>query len=209
MAAALSTKRFWAAFSDHARHTATAARFLIEMLEDVEQQNPNAETIRKLELRGTDITQRTLDGIEHASVSPLDPEDGHALIRELNYMLVELRCASDRIAMHQMQPIRRDVVALARILASSVDKVLEAVNLLTVVTQVTNQRPLAELCRAIGENKHRAERVLRGASAGLYREVKDPIEIVKWRDILAALGAATSRADGVAHVIEGIAIDRV
>jgi uncharacterized protein Yka (UPF0111/DUF47 family) len=202
----LSPKSFWAAFADHARHTATAARFLVEMLEDFEQQGPGAQAIRKLELRASDISRQMLVALEHATIAPLDAKESHALILELSGMLVELRSVSDRVALHHMHRTLPDVVELARILASSVDKVLEAVNMLILVS---NQEPLADLCRAIGAHKHRAERVLRGAMAELFRDVSDPIEIVKWLDILAALEAATSSADGVARVIEGISIARV
>jgi uncharacterized protein Yka (UPF0111/DUF47 family) len=197
---------FWSAFSDHARHSATAARHLIALLEDIDRRDLLADTIRKLQQRGGEIAHQTVHTLHRTDVTPIDREVIHVLIVRLDEMLDILESASDRVAIYQIAHVRPEAVELARILAGAVDKVLDAV---TMLTHTSNETALMELCRAIGAHEQDADHVLRCALARLFQEGTDPVEIVKWRDIFTAIETATDRADDVANTIESIVLDRV
>jgi uncharacterized protein Yka (UPF0111/DUF47 family) len=49
--------------------------------------------------------------------------------------------------------------------------------------------------------------VLRTALAKLFREEKDPISVIKWKEIYETLEAATDRCEDVANVIEGVVLE--
>jgi uncharacterized protein Yka (UPF0111/DUF47 family) len=49
--------------------------------------------------------------------------------------------------------------------------------------------------------------MFRRGIARLFKERPDPLEVMKWRDIMDALEAATDRAEDVANVIEGIVLE--
>jgi uncharacterized protein Yka (UPF0111/DUF47 family) len=197
---------FWSAFSDHARHTATAARHLIAMLEDIDRRDLLADTIRKLQQRGDAIAHQTVQALHRTDITPIDRDVIHALVLGLADTLAVLESVSDRIAIYQITHVRPEAVELARILARAVDKVLDAV---TMLTKIGNEAALMDLCREIGVHEHDADRVLREALARLFREGTDPIEIVKWRDIFTAIETTTDRVDDVANTIESIVLDRL
>ena len=48
---------------------------------------------------------------------------------------------------------------------------------------------------------------MREAVARLFREVKDPIEIIKWKEIYENLESATDRCEDVANIIEGVVVE--
>ncbi len=43
--------------------------------------------------------------------------------------------------------------------------------------------------------------------ARLFREEKDPIELIKWKDILEYIERATDRCEDVADITEGIVLE--
>ena len=52
-----------------------------------------------------------------------------------------------------------------------------------------------------------ADSILRGALARLFREEKDPIAVIKWKEIYETLEMATDRCEDVANIIEGVVLE--
>ncbi len=48
---------------------------------------------------------------------------------------------------------------------------------------------------------------MREAVARLFKEDKDPIEIIKWKEIYENLESATDRCEDVANIIEGVVVE--
>ena len=55
--------------------------------------------------------------------------------------------------------------------------------------------------------ENEGDEILRGALADLFREAKDPIVVIKWKEIYEALENATDRCEDVANVIEGVVLE--
>ena len=67
--------------------------------------------------------------------------------------------------------------------------------------------PLLELCQSINRHEHEADGIFRKGIARLFKERADPLEVMKWRDILESMETATDRAEDVANIIEGIVLE--
>ena len=48
---------------------------------------------------------------------------------------------------------------------------------------------------------------LRAAIARLFKEAKDPIFVIKWKEIYELLETATDRCEDVANIIEGVVLE--
>ncbi len=59
-------------------------------------------------------------------------------------------------------------------------------------------------CIEVNRLENVADSILRGALARLFREEKDPIAIIKWKEIYETLESATDRCEDVANIIEGV-----
>jgi uncharacterized protein Yka (UPF0111/DUF47 family) len=59
----------------------------------------------------------------------------------------------------------------------------------------------------INRLENAADTILRSALAKLFREEKDPISVIKWKEIYETLEAATDRCEDVANVIEGVVLE--
>jgi uncharacterized protein len=64
-----------------------------------------------------------------------------------------------------------------------------------------------QLCSAVKEVEKRNDRLLRGATARLFREADDPRTIVMWKEIYANIEEAIDRCEDVANVIEGVVLE--
>jgi hypothetical protein len=197
-------KLFWSAFTDHAQQTLSASRLLVEMLENLDRRESLAAQIKEHEHRGDQITHDTVQALHQTWITPLDREEIHALISGLDDVLDFLDSASDRIALYEIKQIRPEAIDLAKTLLASVGDIAKAVAMLT---DMKDPQPLLALCKSINKYEHDADQIFRRALARLFNEKNDPIEVMKWRDILDALETATDRAEDVANIIEGIVLE--
>jgi uncharacterized protein Yka (UPF0111/DUF47 family) len=58
----------------------------------------------------------------------------------------------------------------------------------------------------INRLENEADRVHQGALRRLFEEERDPIAIIKWKEILDFLETATDRCEDVANVLEGVVV---
>jgi hypothetical protein len=63
-----------------------------------------------------------------------------------------------------------------------------------------------ELAARIGQLEHEADRVHQDAIVALFDEEQNPIAVIKWKEILDFLEAATDRCEDVANRLEGIVV---
>jgi predicted phosphate transport protein (TIGR00153 family) len=195
---------FWNAFTDHAQQTTAAAKLLIEMLEHPDRRESLAAQIQELEHKGDQITHDTVHALHQTWITPLDREEIHGLISRLDDVLDFIEAASDRVALYQIQEARPEAIDLAKSLLASTEEIAKAVSMLT---DLKNPKPLLQSCIAINTHEHDADQIFRRALARLFNEKNDPLEVMKWRDILDALETATDRAEDVANIIEGIVLE--
>ena len=68
-----------------------------------------------------------------------------------------------------------------------------------------SRRAILQHCIEVNRLENVADSILRGALARLFREEKDPIAVIKWKEIYETLESATDRCEDVANIIEGVA----
>jgi uncharacterized protein Yka (UPF0111/DUF47 family) len=66
---------------------------------------------------------------------------------------------------------------------------------------------ILEKCVEMNRLENEADVQLRGAIAKLFREQKDPILVIKWKEIYELLETGTDRCEDVANVIEGVVLE--
>ena len=197
-------KEFWSAFTSHAELTVKASQLLVEMLEHPDRRLKLVQEISDLEHEGDKITHDTVLALHQTWITPLDREEIHGLISRLDDVLDFVDAAADRVALYEIENARPEAIDLARILSLSCVEIERAMGLLQ---NMKDAKPLLALCMHVNRHEHDADQIFRRALARLFNERTDPLELMKWRDILESIETATDRAEDVANIIEGIVLE--
>jgi predicted phosphate transport protein (TIGR00153 family) len=197
-------KEFWSAFKDHAALSVRASQYLVKMLEVPEERQRLVREISDLEHQGDKITHDTVLALHQTWITPLDREAIHGLVSRLDDVLDFIDAAADRVALYQMETQRPEALEVAKILELSCSEIARAMDLLQ---NMKEARALLTLCSLINRHEHDADLVFRRGLARLFNEKTEPLELMKWRDILEAIETATDRAEDVANIIEGIVLE--
>ena len=115
-----------------------------------------------------------------------------------------VEAAAERIELYELTTMTSDVRDLADVLHRSAVQVEQATRGLR--TLKDTQQTL-KLCIDINRLENEADAILRRSVARLFKEGKDPIVIIKWKEVYENLESATDRCEDVANIIEGVILD--
>jgi hypothetical protein len=104
------------------------------------------------------------------------------------------------VRLYQIERVRPDARELARLVRLSADQVVLALQALE------RRRGVAQPAVEINRLENEADRAHQAALRRLFEEERDPIAVIKWKEILDFLEDATDRCEDVANVLEGVVV---
>ena len=193
-------ERFYDDFVALAMKIRHGAGLLEEMLAPVRPIWDKADEIKEVEHQCDSLTHQVYQRLHRTFVTPLDREDIFGLARSLDDVMDAIDATAAIVRLYQIDTVRPDARVLTRIIIDSTDQVVAALKALEKKTGVAE--PAVEINRLENE----ADRAHQAAVRRLFEEERDPIAIIKWKEILDFLEDATDRCEDVANVLEGVVL---
>ena len=159
-----------------------------------------ADEIKEVEHQCDNLTHQVYQRLHRTFVTPLDREDIFGLARSLDDVMDAIDATAAIVRLYQIEVVRPDARVLTRIIIDSTDQVVTALKALEKKTGVA--APAVEINRLENE----ADRAHQAAVRRLFEEERDPVAIIKWKEILDFLEDATDRCEDVANVLEGVVL---
>lgn len=193
-------EKFYADFMAMAEQLRSGARMLEEMFASDPPIADKAHEIREAEHKCDFLTHEVIQRLNKTFVTPIDREDIHALARALDDVMDAIDAAASLIPLYNINKVRPGARELTRIISASTDQVLLAVQAL--------EKRKGVLDRAVEINRleNEADRAHQRAVGQLFAEEHDPIEVMKWKEILDLLEGATDRCEDVANLLENVVV---
>ena len=199
-----SDRSFYEAFERHAARIVEAGKLITEIASHPERAVELAKAIKDVENEGDKITHETIARLHKTWITPIDRSDIHSLITALDDVLDLIEAVSERVALYEVKVLPEFVVKLADSLQHATIAVDQAIKLLPKVKQ---PKEMLDLCIEINRLENEADDAYRHGLASLFKGGYDAIEVMKLRDIIDNLEAATDRCEDVANILEGIVLE--
>jgi len=191
---------FFQMFTELAENIHAGAKAMLGLLENYSNVPVQVELIKSLEHKGDNITHNLMTKLNQTFVTPFDREDIHELSSKIDDVLDLTDAAASRLVTYRVEQVRPGVPELARILVEATGEVVEAVKALD------KQNNILQHCIEINRLENEGDRVSRALIAQLFDEEKDPVQIIKWKEIIEVLETAIDKCEDVANVIETVAL---
>jgi predicted phosphate transport protein (TIGR00153 family) len=159
-----------------------------------------AQAIKDIEHQCDTMTHGIMDRLNRTFVTPLDREDIHALAVRLDDVMDAIDAAAAVTKLYKVSEARTGLTRLAEIIADSMDRLAEAVG------KLERGKGVIELVARVNQLEKEADRVHQDAILSLFDNEKDPIAVIKWKEIFDFLEAATDRCDDVANLLQGVVV---
>jgi uncharacterized protein len=192
--------RFFAMFSAMSDNLIAGARTLVDLFANYRDVEKQVEHIQRIEREGDELTHAILTKLNQTFITPIDREDIHQLASKLDDVLDFINAAGARIVMYRITAPPPAAAELARIILMQSQELQKAVSLMQ-----KNGNILVH-CVEINRLENEADQVSQHAIARLFEHEKDPINLIKIKELLEFLERATDKAEDVANVLETVVL---
>jgi len=192
--------KFFDMFAEMATNISNGARLLKAILDDFENVEVRVQQLKDLEHRGDEMTHAILIKLNSTFITPFDREDIHALASAMDDVLDFVYAAGERLVMYKIPSAPVAASELASVIIRQSEQLAKAVSMLEKHDNVL------EICVEINRLENEADRISRAALAALFEREKDPIALIKIKELIEVLETATDKAEDAANVLESVVL---
>ena len=193
-------EKFFDLFIDAAENIRAGARLFNDMMDRGEVSERVVREIFEIEHKGDLITHDIIKKLNTTFITPIDREDIYALAAALDDVIDLIEASADRLILFKIQRPTVEAVAMADYLHRATSEIVTGVTLLK-EKKFTN-----ESCIEINRLENEVDRIHKEAIARLFDVEKDPVTILKWKEIYETIEDATDRCEDVANILEGVVL---
>ena len=178
-----------------------AVRELRDMLND---QQPNyaeySQRIKRLEHACDELTHTISTKLNKSFITPFDREDIYLMSSALDDIVDLIDDAARAIIIFDV----REIKPYAQDFASVLEKMAE--QLREIVAMLQKPKNLTQRLVEVHRLENDGDDIYHNAIAELFHEERDPLTVLKWKEIYEKLEAAVDRCENVANIIESVII---
>jgi hypothetical protein len=193
-------EKFYDDFMSMADQLRVGARLLQEMLATDPPAFGKAEEIKEVEHKCDFLTHEIIQRLNKTFVTPIDREDIHSLAKTLDDVMDAIDSAAALIPLYRIEKIRGGARELTVVIIKQTEEIRRAVEAL--------ERKTGVLDHAIEINRleNEADRIHKQSVGQLFDEERDPIAVLKWKEIFDLLEEATDACEDVANLLENVVV---
>ena len=159
--------------------------------------------ISNIEHEGDEATHEIINQLNKTFITPFDREDIHALAKELDDIIDMINTIVSRLKVYQIARIDKNLIEFAAVIEESVRAVAYTVK---GMRNMKNSKAIAESCVEINRLENVGDSMRDKMLAELFEKEKDPIAVIKWKEIYQDAETVLDICEDVAHVVSSIMV---
>lgn len=189
---------FFLLFQKQAENIVAGAQAFTKMLEHYTGVPEQVQIIKAIEHQGDELTHQIFRKLNQTFITPFDREDMHELCGTMDDVIDLIDAAASRFVLYRVDSVRAGTIELTKVLAAACVELSAAIHAM--------ETPDKALHRIIEINRleNESDRICRTLIAQLFEEEKDPVQIIKWKEIFEVIETAVDKCEDVSNVIESV-----
>ena len=197
---------FYTYFENHARLTLACAKEFQELTRDKGRMVLAVKRIKELEHEADENVRQCLEQLHKTFLTPFDRLDIHGLITALDDVADLIDGTARKIHLYEVDELPKNLRDTADVLVRATELVQEVV---AGLRDMGDGSAILKRCVEIKRCETDADAIHADAVARLFKEEKDAVAVLKWRDIFEGIETATDACEDVANIIEGIVLEHL
>ncbi len=154
--------------------------------------------MKEFEHNGDEFTHQIIDRLDKTFITPIEREDILALAHSLDDVVDLLDAICERLVLYHIDRVRSAVMEISSL---SVEGATELVYLIKSLRNMSDTQEIRTHIRRVHVLENQADSIYHAALSELFETPKDPIEIMKWKELFDLIEDATDRIELVAKVV--------
>jgi len=159
-----------------------------------------AHQIKAIEEQADTVIHEIYTRLNSTFITPLDPEDIHSLSSHLDDVIDGIEDSVHRMLAYRIDPLPRTVLELCHLVQSC------GLSLLKAFEALAKDQPFMDHCIEINRLEEAADQLVRAAVSDLFRDEKDPIRVIKLKEIYEFLEQTTDYCEDVADALQNVQV---
>jgi uncharacterized protein Yka (UPF0111/DUF47 family) len=194
---------FFKLFEKQVSYAVDAARFFREV---VSRDGVNEDTLSKMEAiehQADDVAHTIIEQLNKTFITPIDREDIHALTMELDDIVDMINTIVSRMRIYNITGVDKNLVEFAVVIEQSVQAVARAIGGLR---NIKNVKVVFDACVEVNRLENVGDTMRDRALMELFENRKDPIAVIKWKDIYQDAETVLDVCEDVANIVDSIMV---
>ena len=157
----------------------------------------------EIEHRGDDATHSIIEHLNKTFITPFDREDIHKLATELDDVVDVMNTIVSRLRIYKLKWSEQSLTEFAAVIEHSVRQIELAVKGLRKMKDV---KTIMDSCVEVNRLENVGDAMRDRLLADLFEREKDPIAVIKWKEIYQDCETVLDVCEDVANVVESILV---
>ncbi|MCI6101193.1 MAG: DUF47 family protein [Selenomonas sp.] len=193
---------FFDLFVKSAQYFYQGALLMDEVMLDYSKAENKVKEINDIEHEADAVNDQIIDKLNMTFITPIDREDIYALANSLDDGVDLLQGTLQRMVMYRTGKAMTGAISLTKLLIECTEALIRIFNLLKDIKK--NELSIIDDAHKIERLESEGDRVYRHEMAYLFDKVQDPIELIKWKDILENLEETLDHCEKLSDMIRGV-----
>ena len=192
---------FFDLFDKQIDYGVEAANYFKELMSKGGVSEASLKKMEDIEHQGDEVSHDIFEHLNTTFITPFDREDIHALAKELDNITDMINTILSRLWIYKLTAKDENLVRFASVIDESVRAVSRAVKGLR---NMRNSKSIQEACVEINRLENVGDSMRDSMLAELFEKCKDPITVIKLKEIYQDAETVLDICEDVTHVVGAI-----
>lgn len=194
---------FFDLFEEQVGRAVDAASFFKQVVSNGIVDDAVLEKIQDIEHQADKATHTIIAQLDQTFITPFDREDIHTLAKEMDDVVDMINTIISRLKIYNLSGVNEHLVAFAGLIEESVGALSCAIKGLR---NTKNCPSVSKACIEINRLENMGDSLRDAVLTDLFETEKDPIAIIKWKEIYQDAETVLDICEDVANVVESIIV---
>lgn len=195
------THDFFGFFEKSIENSIVATQLLCKMISTHNERPVLSRRLKEYEHVGDEITHEIIDLLHQTFLTPFDRGDMYQLAAKLDDIMDIVYYTGNRLTRYNILEIPKEIPYLANLVLQSTENLSKA---LTGLRNMKNSDLVLHHCTEVNRLEKEADEQVDLVIEDIFHDSQDALKVIKIKEIVEHLEAATDRCEDVADIIEGI-----
>jgi predicted phosphate transport protein (TIGR00153 family) len=159
-----------------------------------------ATQIQTLETEADELIHEVFQRLNQTFITPFDPEDIHELSTSLDNVIDAIEDAAHRMVAYHLEPVSPTIIHICDLIRQC------GASLHLAFQAFEKNEPVLPHCIEVNRLENLTDKIVRQAIAELFDRERDPIVIIKLKEVYEFLEAATDYCEDVTDVLQNVVV---
>lgn len=194
---------FFELFEKQVSYAVDAARFFKEVVSHDGVTEDTLSKMAAIEHQADDAAHTIIEQLNKTFITPIDREDIHALTMRLDDITDMINTIVNRMRIYNITGVDKNLVEFAEVIEQSAQAVAQAIGGLR---NIKNVKVVFDACVEVNRLENVGDTMRDRMLMELFENHKDPIAVIKLKDIYQDAETVLDVCEDVAHIVDSIMV---